>query len=363
MFRRLLLACACVWLPALACNVLYDSGSLSSGAEEVDAAGAPAFDAGTTPSEEVDAADGEEEPGCARSRGCTVVADGLAGPTDLLLRNDGVRLLWLQSQAPVGVMEIVLSGQDAGAPVMRLATASAPTNLMAHGASVLFVSGGTLQRLLASNELSACFSQGSLGQILPFPNSDVNEFVFVSGTTSGLVRRRCANTARSLELEHISALAVERSTLPTAWIGDEAGVWRCTLSTTIASQCRETLSPLSLAEEDRSPSLVTGTPTSHVVWVAGGTVRSRAKVDVGAEAGSPITLATGQAQPKHLVGYAGQVFWTNVADGRVMRAPVDGSAPPTEVLSGLEQPWGLVVSATDVFVSEYGRGRILRVAR
>jgi hypothetical protein len=79
--------------------------------------------------------------------------------------------------------------------------------------------------------------------------------------------------------------------------------------------------------------------------------------------GSPTALASAQHLPKALSVSGGFVFWTNYDDGTVMRTPTDGSAPPSVVAQGLNHPWGVVATPTDVFVSESGANRVLRFAR
>jgi hypothetical protein len=79
--------------------------------------------------------------------------------------------------------------------------------------------------------------------------------------------------------------------------------------------------------------------------------------------GQPTMLASGQHLPKALSASGGFLFWTTYDDGTVMRAPSDGSAMPSIVAQGLNHPWGLVATPTDVLVSESGANRVLRFAR
>jgi hypothetical protein len=65
-----------------------------------------------------------------------------------------------------------------------------------------------------------------------------------------------------------------------------------------------------------------------------------------AQSGSePAILASGQKSPGDLVVDATHVYWANLGDGTIVRAPLDGGAT-TIVVADAGQAWSLAVSAT-----------------
>jgi hypothetical protein len=74
--------------------------------------------------------------------------------------------------------------------------------------------------------------------------------------------------------------------------------------------------------------------------------------------GPVITIATGQGKPLRLSLDATYVYWTNNLGGAVMRAPKDGSAPPS-IVSTAMLPQGIVVSGSYVYFTN-GDGTIQR---
>jgi hypothetical protein len=96
-----------------------------------------------------------------------------------------------------------------------------------------------------------------------------------------------------------------------------------------------------------------------VYWATSDAVRKTPR----AGGGTATVLADGQKQPRTLALQGGDIFWTNYDDGTVMRQPTNGSSPPVAILRDLKSPWGLVVTAKEIFVAVYGENRVLRFRR
>jgi hypothetical protein len=122
---------------------------------------------------------------------------------------------------------------------------------------------------------------------------------------------------------------------------------------------------VALATQVDSP-LHLATDGANLYWTGGKTVGSIMKLALRAGA-TPTTLVTGLGRPRGIAVAGGFVFWTDFADGAVLRAPTadvdpDGGAAVTamRLTYGLKQPADLAVVAGYVYVPDQA-GRVLRV--
>jgi hypothetical protein len=142
---------------------------------------------------------------------------------------------------------------------------------------------------------------------------------------------------------------------PYVWYARESGeIVRCTLAT-----CASTRLVLASGQ---GPITALVVDALLVFWATSDELRARPKDEIGTP-GAPITLATGQGLPKTIVPSGGDVYWTNFEGGQIMKAPASGTAPATVVASGLNRPWGLLVTPTYLIFTESGANRVVRMPR
>ena len=104
---------------------------------------------------------------------------------------------------------------------------------------------------------------------------------------------------------------------------------------------------------------------NFVYWLGGdGTVNRLAKT---AFTKPPQVLATGQAGLARLALQGGELFWTaggsGGPNGKIMRAPADGSRAPDVLAEGQNEPFGIAADITGVYWANHGDGTIMKLPR
>lgn len=121
-----------------------------------------------------------------------------------------------------------------------------------------------------------------------------------------------------------------------------------------------------LATAECVPNTIAPVPTApEVVAIASDATRvywaTESSVSFGSRTTSTPTTIEAQS-PRALVAARGSAWWTNFGQGTIMELR-PGETAPSVVVSGLDHPWGLLVTDTELYVGEAGRGRILRYRR
>jgi hypothetical protein len=99
---------------------------------------------------------------------------------------------------------------------------------------------------------------------------------------------------------------------------------------------------------DGTAIVVNGGSVYWTAWAAG--TATLASVPMDGDGGAPVILAseTSTAAPLGLAVDPDHVYWTDAANGTVMRVPISGG-PPVNVAGGQDSPKGIVVDATYVY--------------
>ena len=341
-------AIAMVCLLALAvCRSVLGLEELIAGAEP---GGAPdAGDAGGDGGTVLDAGDAGATARPARRE---IVVEGEPAPTDLALLGD--RLVWIRSGSLGNVVAAPLSGGpiEVGNPSPMVN----PRELVvAGGFPYAVVESSRVQRFFPP---SSCEQGEQVARLATF-GSDL----LVVTTGGALWSGTCVD--RSLELA--SSVVVASGDAPYAWFATTTGA----IERAQWNPANGQIDTLPFASGQADVAAITHSAT-HVAWVRPTTtsgvaaaIWSRAKAAGGATAATPATLVAELGEiPKALVGAGDRVYWTEAKSGRVLSAPTGGGEAPAVIAEGLDRPWGLVViTDDDIFVTESGGGRVIRIRR
>lgn len=104
--------------------------------------------------------------------------------------------------------------------------------------------------------------------------------------------------------------------------------------------------------------LTPATAQAFLFYGSGSSALGRAETDGTGVRNALYTTPTNN--PNGVAANAEHVFWTSSSTGRVHRAPVDGSGPVLDVVTGLAFPSGLALSATHLYIADQTLGTISR---
>lgn len=305
-----------------------------SGGATADADGGGGTEAGSDAT-----SDRVEGPACP---GCEVIVSGEDHPTEILVVGD--KLFWIRS-SPSGH---VVSSRSDGTSV------SFEDDFPIAEGHDLIVSGNEPYALSADGEMkrylsySTCEDAKGIRRLASFGDA------ILEAKPAALVRGDCGGSTTLVD-ESVTAVAGDP---PYAWFANAGGsIVRCDASSTQCTASRSVLADgqaevTTLARDD-----------TRVYWVASGSppeIRSRLKSSVGTT--GPVDVVARSTQPKTLAPAGANVYWTDIEDGTIVRAPSAGG-PATIVARGLSRPWGLALSPTHIYVTESGAGRIVRLPR
>jgi hypothetical protein len=306
---------------------------LSGGVRPVDAGP----ESGAADGSPADAA-GDPDPG--PCPGCEVLASGEEHPTEIALLAD--RLFWLRD-ATLG--HVVGSRSDGGDRRFEEDHAIAnPHDLIASAREEAYAvaSDGTMKRYLV---YSTCMNATGVRRLASLGT----EFLLVKD--NGLYRGDCGGN-QLLATESITAVAGDGSF---AWYARTTGeIVRCDVS---ANGCAASRTVLATGQ---GAVAAIAHDATRVFWIPSGSaeIRSRLKSAAGSP-GDAETFATG-LQPKALAPTGGEVYWTDIEAGHVVRTR-DGTS--TVIARGLQQPWGITTDTRWVYFTESGAGQVRRLPR
>jgi sugar lactone lactonase YvrE len=77
--------------------------------------------------------------------------------------------------------------------------------------------------------------------------------------------------------------------------------------------------------------------------------------------GNVSVLGDNQAGPWQVAIGAGYAYWTNHYGDSIMRAPIDGSAPPSTVIAGLQGPQAIAVEGSNIYFTTATDGTVMKM--
>lgn len=296
------------------------------------------LDAGGSADVENDRSFADDAAACA---GCEVLVSGEDRPTEITLVDD--RLFWLRATNNGFVVRSRVDGTDL--VVERDHPIANPHDLIATVRQEAFAvsSDATLKRYFS---YSTCDDAMGVLRLAVFGEG------FLVVKSAGLFRGECGGSTL-LVAESITAVDGDA---PFAWYARDSGeIVRCEAS----ASCGATRAVLAAGQ---GPVTTIAHDETRVFWIPAGApeIRSRSKSTAGS-AGVPEVTATG-AHPQTLAPAGGNVYWTDIEEGTVVRTSVSTKVS-TVIARGLSRPWGIVAGPAHLYVTESGAGRILRLPR
>lgn len=328
-----------------ACTLAVDWDAFSVGADQARAAsdGAPGTaeaatgDDGGVLEAGADAPDAPSGSACESDAGCEVIAEGQEAVTYLAPIRKST-LLWIRRGAEGGVRRL---GLDGGAPGIEVVSTSTTVAECA-GTDIVYIRSddGSIYRVLPTG--STC----PIGVIsrLRIIGSDL-----LTVSTAGIRRGSCGVDAGVIVDPSVaSALWVDTIEPNRIFFAANGAIQTC-LAT--AECVPNTIAPVPTAPEV----VAIASDATRVYWA------TESSVSFGSRTTSTPTTIEAQS-PRALVAARGSAWWTNFGQGTIMELR-PGETAPSVVVSGLDHPWGLLVTDTELYVGEAGRGRILRYRR
>lgn len=285
---------------------------------------------------------GDASVGCGS---CTVVVDDEPTPTEL--GTLAGRLAWIRSGSGGNV---VARDFDGGAIAIGSETpvSFAHDLTIAEGAAHAVGDDGVFRRFL---DQSSCTDAEGVMRLAAFSGGEMLVL-----KAKELSRGGCGGHTVILT-DELVAVAGDP---PYAWYARSNGeLSRCDATKGSCAASAELL----VSGQAEVKALAVG--TSRVAWLVatanGAELRAASKVALGTNP-TPTTVAVLTELPKVLVTDDDRAYWTESTAGRVRTAPLAGGET-TSLADGLDRPWGLLVTARHVYVSESGAGRIVAIPR
>lgn len=232
----------------------------------------------------------------------------------------------------------------------------------ADGADVFFgVSDGTIRKVPAAGGPASVVASPGIG--LQFFAVDATHLYFTKSVSGvGGIYRMAKATGAISTIDASSAqvcragLAVDATHV--YWAED--GCFSCSTSTgRILKAPLAGGAPVVIASGQPHPNFV-AVDDGNVYWsnLCSGTIVKAPK----AGDAPPTTLASGQAAPQGIAAHDGFVYWTNSnsANPAVMRVPACGGAPAT-LFAGGANPQTLVTDGTSLFWNDFNGGAVMKL--
>jgi hypothetical protein len=274
------------------------------------------------------------------------IADGENNPAELALDDD--RLIWIRKSVTGQIASSDLDGGSVSVEQKKTIADGHDLSVTSDESIFALSSDDVMCRYLA---YSTCVAPDGIQRIASYG--------------AALLRVRGASLARG-DCGYEQPIITESATI-TAVLGEPPYAWYALADGTIvhcdatsASTC--TSSRKVLATGQGAVDTMTQDAT-RLIWAISDPqpeIHARAKSALGTS-GDPVVLAR-SARPKTLATSGADLYWTDPASGTILHVGMAGESHV--VASGLNQPWGLVLTPSALYVSEYASpGRILRMPR
>jgi hypothetical protein len=293
---------------------------------------------------------------CEDTPDCSVFVAQTESPTELILVNS--TLFWVRAGAKGLVVEYNFEA-DGGAPT-DTGTPTAGVHDLAFSVYFPYAISPALGVRRYGIESSCATNVTTPNHLTTLANGSL-----IVADAAGIHRIDCGSADTQLSAEPAGVKTLARGTGSELWWTRTSGaIVSCDGSSATLAACTSSQKVLATMSNTPGDVDLLAVDDVRVFWsgeIDNATIRTKLKT--GAAEAPPTVIATGQAVPKVLAPGGNVLYWTNFEGGTLMRAPSTGGEEPTVILTGLNRPWGLVVTSTEIFLAESGAGRILRVKR
>jgi hypothetical protein len=279
--------------------------------------------------------------------GCVPIVDGESNPTELV--EDNGRLVWIRKNTTGQIASSDLDGSHVIVEEKKDIADGHDLSVTSDAQVFALSSDGVVSRYL---DYSSCTGADGIQRLAVYGGV---ELLRVRGAS--LTLGDCGS--ETTLVTESAAITVVLSDPPYVWYAVADGtIVRCDATST--SKCASSRSVLATGQASVDTMTQDG---SRVIWATGDAqaeIHARAKSAAGTP-GDPVVLARA-TRPRTLATSGADLYWTDPTDGTIRHVGTDGQAHV--IASGLNQPWGLVLTSSAMYVSEYANpGRILRMPR